>query len=71
MRLRTPALGDEEMSDSPIVAVIGCGLLSPVLDSTDVRKPSRLNDWQFDAMVQSLFDQGRIAFDVLEVKFVQ
>jgi hypothetical protein len=54
-----------------LVAVIGCGLLSPVLDRpVDVRKPSRLTDHEFDRMVRDLFDQGLIATGAVENDFV-
>ena len=62
----------DDEDDHPLVAVIGTGLLSSFFDSpVDVRKPSRLNDRQFDFLVQSLYDQGRISADVLGIEFLQ
>jgi hypothetical protein len=58
------------MADDKLVAVIGRGILSPVLDSTDVRKPSRLSDYEFDRMVRCLFDDGLIATDAIENGYI-
>jgi hypothetical protein len=59
------------LGEQRIVAVIGCGISSPVLD-IDIRQESRkLTDSQFDSMVRALYDQGRIAIDVLENKYLQ
>ena len=62
-------MDDDSDNGGIITAVLGCGLLSPVLDCVDVRTPSRLSDEGFDRMVRSLFDQGRIAVDALECSY--
>ena len=63
-------MDDEHDNGGIITAVLGCGILSPILDRADVRKPSRLSDEGFDSMVRDLFDQGRIAIDVLECRYI-
>jgi hypothetical protein len=63
-------MDDEHDNGGIITAVLGCGLLSPILDRVDVRGPLTLTDWQFDRMVRGLFDEGRIAIDVLECRYI-
>jgi hypothetical protein len=50
----------DDKNDKLVAAVSG-GILSPVLDSADVRKPLRLSDYEFDRLVQDLYLQGRCA----------
>jgi hypothetical protein len=54
------------------MAVIGCGLLSPILDRPiSIQEPRKFTELQFDAMVASLFDQGLIALDAIENDYLQ
>jgi hypothetical protein len=55
------------MTDDPIVALLGCGILSPIFDRpVDVRKPLRLSDEGFDSLIRDLWDRGLIATDAAE-----
>jgi hypothetical protein len=56
-----------------VVAVLGCGLLSSVLEEpVDIRQePRKLSDLEFDFMVKSLYDQGLIARDTVENDYLQ
>jgi hypothetical protein len=58
LQVRAQNPGAEEMSGK-LVAVLARGILSPVLDSTDVRKPLTLSDSQFDRMVRCLPNRDR------------
>jgi hypothetical protein len=55
-----------------VVAVLGCGLLSSVLEEpVSIQEPRKLTDLQFDCMIRDLYDRGRIAYDVLENAYLQ
>jgi hypothetical protein len=44
--------------DDQLVAVIGCGLLSPIFDEVDIRQPLKINDGAFNRMVVDLRERG-------------
>lgn len=42
-----------------VTAVLGLGLLSPILDRVDVRQARELTEAEFNRMVWSIYGQGR------------
>ena len=54
------ALNNDDEGDK-IVAIIGCGILSPILDTFDMQQPlpRAPSDCDFNRMVQDLYHQGR------------
>lgn len=65
-------MSDSKTKGGIITAVLGCGLLSPILDEpVPVQEPRKLTDSQFDSMVKSLYEQGLIARDTLENDYLQ
>jgi hypothetical protein len=58
-------------TNDKLVAIVGCGLLSPVFDRADIRQEARLTDSEFDRLVGDLYDRGHIAFDVLQNRYLQ